>query len=273
MLIRVDYSTRYDYERAPHFVIQVLRKTPRSCDSQHVRRWSIESDVDARIRQSEDAFGNIVHTLYSEKPVDALTVSVFGEVDTCDTAGVLQGWPERQHELVFLRSTPLTAPDEAIRQFASEVDAGDGLDRLHALMTAIHAKVGFDTGATGVTQTAAEAFSLGRGVCQDHAHIFIAAARCLGVPARYVSGHLRRKDGQIDQEAAHAWVEALVEGLGWIGFDPANGLCPDENYIRIASGLDYLGAAPVRGSSYGGRGESMTVQLQVSSQPQAQRQQ
>ncbi|KPP82372.1 MAG: Protein containing transglutaminase-like domain, putative cysteine protease [Oceanicaulis sp. HLUCCA04] len=273
MLIRVEYSTRYDYERAPHFVVQVLRKTPRSCESQHVRRWAIESDVDARIRQSEDAFGNIVHTLYSEKPVDTMTISVFGEVDTSDTGGVLQGWPERQHALVYLRTTPLTAADEAIRDFASGFGGENGLEQLHALMNAINDRIGFDTGATGVSHTAEKAFALGRGVCQDHAHIFLAAARWLGVPSRYVSGHLRRSDGQVEQEAAHAWVEALVDGLGWVGFDPANGLCPDENYVRVASGLDYLGASPVRGSSYGGMGESMSVQLRVHSHPQSQHQQ
>ncbi len=273
MLIRVDHATRYRYDRAPRFVIQVLRKTPRSCDRQHVRRWRIDTDVDARIRQSEDAFGNIIHAIYTEKPVDSLTVSVSGEVETGDSSGLLDGWPERQPPLVYLRTTPLTAPDEAIRQFAAEIAGGDRLDMLHALMSAIHARIGFDTGATGVAHTAAEAFALGRGVCQDHAHVFVAAARCLGVPARYVSGHLRRADGETEQEAAHAWAEALVDGLGWVGFDAANGVCPDESYVRIASALDYLGAAPVRGASYGGLGERMSVSLQVRSHPQAQGQQ
>jgi transglutaminase-like putative cysteine protease len=100
-------------------------------------------------------------------------------------------------------------------------------------------------------------------VCQDLAHIFIASARAMGLPARYVSGHLARSDGQIDQEAAHAWCEAYVEDLGWVGFDPANGVCPTEAYVRVAIGLDYLGAAPVRGSRYGGDGERLDVRLRV----------
>jgi transglutaminase-like putative cysteine protease len=85
----------------------------------------------------------------------------------------------------------------------------------------------------------------------------------MGAPARYVSGHLARDDGQIDQEAAHAWCEAYVQDLGWVGFDPANGICPSQSHVRVAIGLDYLGAAPVRGSRYGGGGEQLDVRLRV----------
>ncbi|KAA5801647.1 transglutaminase family protein [Alkalicaulis satelles] len=269
MLIRVEHQTTYRYDRAPRLVIQALRKTPRSCASQHVRRWRINADADVRIHQSEDAFGNIMHALYTDGPVEALSVTVSGEVETSDTAGALEGWPERQPELVFLRTTPLTEPGEAIRSFADPLRRKDRLDLLHGLMSSIHAQIAFDAGATDVSHSAQEAFELGRGVCQDHTHIFLAAARWLGVPARYVSGHLRRRDGEAGQEAAHAWAEAKVEGLGWVGFDAANGVCPDANYVRVASALDYLGAAPVRGASYGGQGERLSVSLQVDSPPAA----
>jgi transglutaminase-like putative cysteine protease len=272
MIIRIEHATRYSYDSAARFIIQVLRKTPRSCDSQQVRRWRIETDVDARIRQSEDAFGNIVHTLYTERPADSLTVTVSGEVATLDTGGLLRGWPDRQNPLVYLRETPLTAPGPAIREFARAYATGDRLEALHRLTADIHARIGFDTGATEVSNTAAEAFDQGLGVCQDHAHVFIAAARTLGIPARYVSGHMRRTDGETAQEAAHAWAEALVEGLGWVGFDPANGISPTVNHVRIASGPDYMAAAPVRGASYGGTGERLAVTLNVRGQPQAQSQ-
>jgi transglutaminase-like putative cysteine protease len=100
-------------------------------------------------------------------------------------------------------------------------------------------------------------------VCQDLAHIFLATARRLGVPARYVSGHLVRADGLCEQEAGHAWAVALVPGLGWVGFDPANGICPTDAYVRVAVGLDYLDAAPVRGARQGGGEETMDVRLNV----------
>lgn len=261
--IRIDHSTRYGYARAARFIVQVLRLTPRSCEGQQVRDWRIETDVDASLRRSEDAFGNIVHNLYTERPADTLTIRVTGEVFTADTGGVVRGQAERLPETVFLRPTPLTRPDARISDYARAIDGGGTLERMHALMAAVHRDIAFEVGATSATHSAADAFALGRGVCQDHAQIFIACARRLGVPARYVSGHLSRSDGVLDQDAAHAWAEAYVDGLGWVGFDPANGVCPTDHYVRVAVGLDALGAAPIRGTSYGGGEESLSVALRV----------
>ena len=263
MRIRIDHATTYSYDQAARFIIQVLRLTPRSCDAQQVDRWRIETDVDARLRQSEDAFGNVVHTLYTEQPTESLTIRVSGEVVTTDTAGVVPAGQETLSPLVFLRDTALTRPDKLISVFASEFSAHPPLERIHRLMAGIHGSVAFEVGVTTPTHTAAEVLALGRGVCQDHAHVFIACCRQMGTPARYVSGHLLRRDGQDDQEAAHAWAEAWIEDLGWVGFDPANGVCPTDRYIRVAAAPDYLGAAPVRGANYGGSGEKMAVKLHV----------
>ncbi|GAA0652817.1 transglutaminase family protein [Brevundimonas lenta] len=262
MRIRIDHSTTYAYDRAARFIIQTLRLTPRSSEAQTVRDWRIETNVDARLRRSEDAFGNIVHALYTEQPTQSLTVRVSGEVVTTDTAGVVPQDQETLSPLVFLRDTPLTQRDQLISVFASEFSAHPALERMHRLMAAIHGSVAFEVGVTTPTHTAAEVLALGRGVCQDHAHVFIACARQMGVPARYVSGHLLRSDRD-DQDAAHAWAEAWIDDLGWVGFDPANGVCPTERYVRVATGLDYLGAAPVRGASYGGGGERLAVRLSV----------
>ena len=129
----------------------------------------------------------------------------------------------------------------------------------------------FDTDPTHTATTAAEAFVLRRGVCQDVTHIFIAAARAAGIPARYVGGHFFRADGVTVQEAGHAWAEAHVDGLGWVGFDPTNGISPADAHVRVAVGLDYLGAAPVRGTRYGGLGEVMRVDGQSSTRRSASR--
>jgi len=262
--IHIDHATTYAYDRAARFIIQTLRLTPRSTEAQQVRHWRVETDVDARLRKSEDAFGNIVHTLYTEQPTQTLTVRVSGEVVTSDTAGIVPAGQETLPPLVFLRDTPLTRADKAMRGFA-KLAAGEGssLERLHRLMSAVNQRIAFEIGVTDAGHTAAEAFALGRGVCQDHAQIFIACARAVGIPARYVSGHLCRSDGVIEQEAAHAWAEAWVEDLGWVGFDPANGVCPHERYVRIAGGLDSLGAAPIRGTSYGGGPGMLSVKLSV----------
>jgi transglutaminase-like putative cysteine protease len=262
MRIRIDHSTTYSYDRAARFIIQTLRLTPRTSENQTVRGWRIETDVDARLRQSEDSFGNIVHALYTEQPTTSLTVRVTGEVTTVDTAGVVRAGHEQLSPIVYLRDTPLTKPDKLIAVFASEFKAHPPLERMHRLMNAINGSVAFEVGVTTPTHTAAQVLALGRGVCQDHAHVFVSAARSMGVPARYVSGHFLRSDGN-DQDAAHAWAEAWIEDFGWVGFDPANGVSPTDRYVRVAVGLDYLGAAPVRGTSYGGAGERLSVKLNV----------
>lgn len=99
-------------------------------------------------------------------------------------------------------------------------------------------------------------------MCQDHAHIFIAAARHAGHPARYVSGYLMMDD-RVDQDATHAWAEVWIGDLGWTGFDVSNGISPDMRYVRIASGLDYSQASPISGMTFGGSGESIDVNVQV----------
>jgi transglutaminase-like putative cysteine protease len=273
MRIQIDYETRYAYSSPARFIVQTLRVTPRSTESQQVREWRIETDVDTRLRRSEDSFGNIVHTLYTERPTQVLTVRVTGEVATTDTGGVLRGTPERLSPLVYLRDSPLTHADEALRRFADAVGPGDDLTRSHRLMEMINGEVAFLVGSTTADHSAADAFAQRQGVCQDHAQIFIACARRLGIPARYVSGHLHRTDGLENQDAAHAWAEAWVEGLGWVGFDAANGIAPTEHYVRVASGLDALGATPFRGTSYGGGMETLTVALRVRQMQQQQQQQ
>jgi len=265
MRIRIDHETRYLYDTPVRGVSQVLRMTPRPHDGQHVAYWRVDVDVDGRLRQSEDAFGNLIQRLSADGPIDTMTLAVQGEVETSDTAGILTGLAERLPAEVFLRDTPLTRSNAEIETFARDsVHAiDDRLEQLHGLLTAIHSTVTYDTLATTVATSAVDAFTQKRGVCQDLSHIFIACARHIGAPARYVSGHLARNDGVIEQEASHAWAEALVPGLGWVGFDIANGACPGERHVRIATGFDYLSAAPVRGSRIGGGTERLSVRLMV----------
>jgi transglutaminase-like putative cysteine protease len=246
-------------------VIQTLRLTPRNHDGQFVADWRIDVSEDCRLDVHEDAFGNITHTFSAEGPFGQLAVHVEGEVDVQDTAGIVRGAVERFPPSLFLRATPLTTADEAIADFAREVRAegGDTLALLHALLGRVHGEMSYDTDPTLTTTTAAEAFALKRGVCQDLTHVFIAAARQLGIAARYVGGYFRRADGVVDQEAGHAWAEAYVPAVGWVAFDPANGICATDAHVRVAVGLDYLGAAPVRGTRYGGGAESMAVKVQV----------
>jgi transglutaminase-like putative cysteine protease len=266
MRIRISHATTYAYNTPPTGVTQLLRLTPRDHDGQHVVSWRIDLSEDCLLHQHEDAFGNITHSFTADGPFNKLKVEVAGEVDTQDTDGLVSGAIERFPPQLYLRETSLTQTDATIIDFAQATRAatdGDTLILLHALLTALNREIAFDTDPTHAATTAAEAFSLRRGVCQDITHIFVAAARALGIPARYVGGHFHRADGVTAQNAGHAWAEAYVENLGWIGFDPTNGICITDAHVRVAVGLDYLGAAPVRGTRFGGGGETLTVAVRV----------
>jgi len=264
MRIRIAHETVYSYAVPAHAVIQTLRLTPRNFEGQHILNWRIDVDQDARLDAHEDAFGNITHTFSCIGPIQTLTVRVDGLVETSDTAGVVRGAVERFPPGLYLRETALSAADPAIRAYAEARERpGDRLSTLHALLDDLARDMVFDKDPTQASTTAAEAFALKRGVFHAFAHVFIAAARHLGIPARYVGGYFLHADGTVDQEAGHAWAEAHVKDLGWVGFDAANGLCPTEQHIRIACGLDYLNAAPIRGSRHGGEGEFLTVKVMV----------
>ncbi len=130
-------------------------------------------------------------------------------------------------------------------------------------METLHKEVKFDTSSTQSDTTAAEAMKNRHGVCQDFSHIFISVSRLLGQPTRYVTGYLAMEETGEIAEAHHAWVEAEVAGLGWVGFDPANGVSPDEKYVRLACGLDATTAAPIRGVRRGYGNESLEVSVSV----------
>jgi transglutaminase-like putative cysteine protease len=255
MRIRVHHATTYTYERPADGVIQALRVQPRDHEGQRIGSWRVDVEADGVLRARHDAFGNWLHLFAADQKVTSLTVRVLGEAEVRDTAGVMRGF-ETFAPGVFLRATPLTQADPTIRAWAAETPEGSVLDRLHHLMARLHERMSFDTQATTVATAAAEAFTHAAGVCQDYAHIFIAAARSLRIPARYVSGHLARADAQ---EAAHAWAEAFVPDLGWVAFDAANGVCAGETHLRVAVGLDYLDAAPMRGARRGGGQETLSV--------------
>jgi len=265
MRLRIAHATTYRYEPAATGVIQILRMTPGSHDGQYVAEWQIDVSTDSKFDVHEDAFGNITHVL-THGPISDLTIRVEGLVETHDTGGVLKGTDERFPASLFLRPTPLTNTNAAMAGFSrdlrSEADS-DVLGFLHALMLQINDHMTFDQDPTHTGTPAAEAFILRRGVCQDYAHIFIACARTAGVPARFVSGHFMRADGVTHQEAGHAWAEAFVPDLGWVSFDPANAICATDAHVRVAIGLDYLGAAPVRGTRYGGGAETLSVAVKV----------
>lgn len=266
MHLHVAHSTVYRYNPPASGAIQVLRLTPRNHEGQHVVRWRIDVSADARLAAHEDAFGNITHVFSAVGPIDELRVDVDGEVVTQNTDGAVRGTVERFPPTLFLRETALTQADPAIRDLAQEIraaSAGNILTELHALLRRVHDGMVYDTGMTDTLPTAAEAFALKRGVCRDLTHVFLGAAHTLAIPARYVTGYLRLVGDSSEQEAGHAWAEAFVPDLGWVGFDLANGVCPTDAHVRVAIGLDSLGATPVRGTRYGAGTERLEVAITV----------
>jgi transglutaminase-like putative cysteine protease len=276
MRIRISHLTSYRYDTPATSVIQMLRLTPRNHDGQFVARWRIDVSTDCRLDQHNDAFGNITHAFTAEGPLSELTIQVEGEVETRDTQGIVRGAVERFPPSLFLRETPLTRPDADIAAFAAanrDAVGGDVLKLLHRSLERLHNDMTCDNGSAKTASdktdsskpaaTAAQAFALRRGACQDLAHVFIAAARSLEIPARCAAGYLRRDDGVSEQDAGHAWAEAYVPELGWVAFDVANGICATDAHVRVAVGLDYLGAAPLRGTRYGGAGEVLSVKVRV----------
>ncbi|MEO0730579.1 MAG: transglutaminase family protein, partial [Pseudomonadota bacterium] len=137
------------------------------------------------------------------------------------------------------------------------------LDTLHALSAAVTKAVAYKPGVTTTTTTAADAVRIGAGVCQDHAHVFVSAARSLGVPARYVVGYLLADEDGNEVVETHAWAEAFCRDVGWIGFDASNAVSPTERYIRLGCGHDATAATPIRGTLTGDAIGSLSAKVSI----------
>lgn len=276
MRLAIRHTTHYSFTDPVVHALQRLRLTPKETQGQKILNWTMEyENARSELEYDDQNFNHV--TLVAVKPdVRDVTVTCRGEVQTEDNAGVIGYHAGHLPLWSFLSQTKLTRPGPKMRALIRDVpEHGDGpqdgakLDYLHALSTAIRDQVTYQTGTTEVTTTGEEATTNSAGVCQDHAHIFIGAARAGGIPARYVSGYLMMND-RIDQEATHAWAEAHIDGLGWVGFDISNGISPDPRYVRVATGRDYRDAAPVTGISFGTTQQMLTVDVAVEQQQQQQ---
>ena len=265
MKLNIEHRTRYSYSDPVSYTIQQLRLTPQDGCGQRVRRWEIR--VNGHLQRFVDAHGNAAHTLVIDKPHDEIHIIASGEVET----GLDEQSLDNQLPLpVYLRQTPLTEADLALRQFAERYAAflHDASDLwLEDMMHAILEKVPYSRGQTSVATPAAEAFAQGGGVCQDHAHIYLACCRHLGIPARYVSGYLFTEDGSLME--SHAWADVWRGDQGWHSLDISNGTRTNGVHVRLAVGLDYRDACPVSGMRSGGGLETMGVGVRVNQSGQA----
>ena len=273
MRLKISHTTEYRYDDPVQYSLQRLRLTPKSQPGQIVRGWKTTVHGAHLEAGYSDHFGNHVDLVSTEGEQVAIRIVAEGEVETEDRAGVFGPHQGFVPLWLFLRETPLTRPGKLIRDLAKAATGENELARMHALMAAIHETVAYKPGETATDTTAEQALEKKQGVCQDHAHILIAAARHLAIPARYVSGYLLMDAPE--QTASHAWAEVHLQGLGWVGFDAANNICPDARYVRLSTGLDYKDAAPVSGMVTGKAAETMSVSITVepaASQSQSQSQ-
>jgi transglutaminase-like putative cysteine protease len=267
MHLKILHTTTYRFDRPVPYGLQQLRLVPKSRTGQAVMRWQTEIEGGREQTQFNDHHQNRVSLISFDPDATSIVIHCDGEVETADLHGVIGKHAGFAPLWFFRRSTELTRAGPNVRRLAKGLreEHEQDIPRLHALSARILDEVPWEAGTTHAATSAEEAIDHACGVCQDHAHIFLAAARSMGYPARYVSGYLMMED-RVHQDASHAWAEAHVDGVGWVGFDVSNGISPDARYVRVATGLDYREAAPVSGLRYGSGGEALSIDIQVQQQ-------
>ncbi|NSZ17566.1 transglutaminase family protein [Agrobacterium vitis] len=271
MRLKINHVTEYSYDEPVQFSLQRLRLTPIENPGLHVLSWTIVVDGANVEAGFNDQFGNHTHLVSFEGDAKSVRIVASGEVQTEDRAGVFGAHTGYVPLWLYLRDTPRTKAGKLVRDLVKSLAGDNELARMHDLMARVHEQVRYETGTTTTETNAEQALEAGIGVCQDHAHIMISAARLMNMPARYISGYLMM-EGIEEQTATHAWAEIHLPSLGWVGFDAANNVCPDARYVRLASGLSYADAAPVSGMRIGLAGEDMSVTVSVAETGQSQSQ-
>lgn len=263
MQLNIHHKTEYAYSDPVSYALQKVRLRPHASPLQEINSWDIILTGGKLETSYIDHYGNHVDLVSIDPGAQSLTIEAHGTATTKDMAGVLGKIYGKAPLWHFQQNTANTLAGPTIKEVAGVISQSNTLlEGLHALSAAIVAKAPYEIGVTHAQTTAEEAFAGGMGVCQDHAQIFVSAARTAGIPARYVSGYLMMND-RIDQDATHAWAEAHIDGLGWVGFDVSNGISPDERYVTIAIGRDARDASPVEGLRMGAADETLIVSLQV----------
>jgi transglutaminase-like putative cysteine protease len=268
MRLSVRHVTHFAFDQASGHSIHDVRLTPKPATGQRVVAWRIEGPG----KRSEwiDGYGNQVTTFSVAQQHEQVEIAVTGVYEY----GGADQWLRYAEAPTlpppfWLRNSGLARHDESFDALTADLakraaDTSKRVILLHELMARVQERIAYKTGVSTVATTAAEALARGAGVAQDHAHAFIACCRRLGVPARYVSGYLRNDDPELHVgRTSHSWAEAWVPELEWVGFDPANGVSPRGEHLRVAVGLDYRDAAPVSGRRVGSGEATMTVEAAV----------
>jgi len=267
MKLSIRHETHYEYSAPLQYALQQLCLTPQANAHQSVEHWQVSAP--GHLYAQRDAYGNLSHSWSMARArggrhVYRGSVTAQGVVRTLPSAWLVDDLAA-PHPALYLRPTALTLPVPAIadlarRQLAAQT-AGEAA--LLALAGAVAEAVAWRGGVTHVGTTAAEALALGAGVCQDQAHVFIAACRAAGLPARYVSGYFHSP--QARHLASHAWADVCIDVAQrrWLSVDVTHRCTMDERHVRLAVGPDYAACAPVRGVREGGGDETLRVRVLI----------
>jgi len=266
MWLRVEHTTTFTYDAPIVEAYTELRMRPLDTGGQRCSSFRLTTvPAGVRVREYRDQLGNAISHFDVLEPHERLVVTARSDVFT---PAELTGPPAvsalELHD--YLRPTSYIALDGEARRLATEsARSGTIEERARALMAAVRGALSYERGATTVQTAVDEVLALGRGVCQDFAHVLIAACRCSGIPARYVSGYFHDPALAGEEAASHAWVDVFDERRGWISLDPTHDREQDERYVRVAVGRDYADVPPTRGVFKGAAQESLGVQVEVQS--------
>jgi transglutaminase-like putative cysteine protease len=267
MKLRIEHTTSLAYDEPISEAYTELRLHPLDTITQRCLAFKLKTEPRGDVMQYTDRFGNLVHHFDALESHQRVVVRVLSEVVTEENFIDDQRKLSPLDEFDYLSATKYAQHETAIRDFAlPQIVEGDSTSSALQLMNALYLSMKYERGATDVRTTAIEALSLGRGVCQDFAHVMLAASRCAGIPARYVSGYLYSETSEPDaaaNAASHAWVDVFTESRGWISLDPTHGCEQTKDYVRVAVGRDYADVPPTRGIFKGKAKENLTVSVKV----------
>ncbi len=265
MKLEIVHSTRYRYSGPIAETVMEVRLRPMNGNGQRCVDFKLELSHGVKARAYVDGFGNHVHYFNLVRPHSGLTVSSRSTVETGLGPDTEPG-EQLVHDFIRFRS-PVKEVDgvrELARRHAiADLTSPESVEHaLDELTLTISREFTYDRTVTNVYSSVDDVLELRAGVCQDFAHLFIAAARAMGVPTRYVSGYIH-SPGEKISTASHAWGEAWVEGRGWIGFDATHPVRTTPHHVRLAVGRDYTDAAPTRGVYVGSATGSMAISVKT----------
>jgi transglutaminase-like putative cysteine protease len=275
----VRHVTRFRYSAPITESVMEVRMQPRREGPQHCLSFELTTEPQTRITASRDYLGNIVHHFDILRPHDELTITAKALVSIADPAALPTLDPQSWHAIDVLSDdadaidmlipSHFARPTPLLHQLAREFELtrrDDPLSLLRELTQRLHETLTYAPQSTRVDSPIDDALRQRQGVCQDFAHIMIALVRELGIPCRYISGYLYHRGGEdalVGVDASHAWVEALLPGLGWIGFDPTNNAPVGDRHILVAVGRDYADVPPTRGVFKGDADTELGVAVHV----------